>query len=221
MDAETHIPASEPTEDDKSSRLTEAQWAEIIRFYELGKKRMVELSEEYGVSRQALSKRFKRDGVVFGSKTEEVAEAVTAGVKAAVETAAGAAVAASLERYADQRMAWIEETRLNGYKGLKQADMLAKKIVSDALKAGKPISAVDDDLKAVHRFQKILAENALTRLDVLDANKVINEEDIPDIIFEDLTDDDIIEHHKKNNLIPEDASTEEILAELNIYEGLE
>ncbi len=160
----------------------------------------------------------------YGSRAAEVQAAVSAGVKQATTQTAAQQVAAQ-ERYNDKRAEWIEETRVAGYRALKQADMLAKKIVADALKphtggvtpAGTLASA-DDDLKAVHRFQKILIENTLTRLDILRANEIIDEDDLPSIQFEDLTDDDILAHHRENGLIDEGADPDAILAELNSVE---
>jgi hypothetical protein len=189
--------------------------------------RLSELGEKFDVSRQALWQRFRRDGVEYGSRVGEVQAAVSAGVKQAVASTVGQQVTAALERYNDKRAEWIEETRTSGYKALKQADMLAKKIVADALKlhSGGPtpsgtLASTDDDLKAVQRFQKILVENTITRLDILRANELVDEDDLPNIHFEDLTDEDILNHHKENGLIEEGEDPDEILAEINAVEIL-
>lgn len=207
-------------DNEKRTRLSDAEWAEIKELYELGKKRMVELADEYNVSRQTLSKRFKDGNVTYGSRAGEVQAAVNQGVTSAVASTTAAAVAAQIERYSEQRQAWIEETRVTGYKGLKQTDVLAKKIMQDALKTGKPPAVTQEDLKAVQRLQKILVENTLSRLEILKADEVVDEDTLPDIKLFDLTDDDILAHHRNNGLLPEDASEDDLLAELNTYEGL-
>jgi hypothetical protein len=215
MTEETTTPAEENA--DKNKRLTDSDYVEAKELYELGKMRLSELGEKYDVSRQALWRRFKADGVEYGSRKAEVQAAVSAGVKAATTQVAAQQVAQA-ERYNDKRAEWIEETRTSGYRALKQADMLAKKIVADALKASASMASTDDDLKAVHRFQKILVENTLTRLDILRANDLIDEDDLPEIHFEDLTDDDILAHHKDNGLIDESEDPDAILAEINAVE---
>lgn len=223
MNQDEELPANKEAQPEnvKAKRLTEAEYAEARELYELGKMRLVDLSERFGISRQALSQRFKGDGVVYGSRAEEMQAAVSQGVKAAVATTAGQQVAQSLERYAEKRMEWIEETRLNGYKALKQAEILAKRVVAEAIANKAPMATTDDDLKAVHRFQKIVADNALARLDILRANEVIDEDDLPNIVFEDLTDDDILAHHRDNGLLEEGADPETVLAELaEATEGL-
>lgn len=223
MEQDQHTPdeADAPVEA-KARRLTEAEYAEAKELYELGQMRLVDLSERFGISRQALSQRFKGDGVVYGTRAQEVQTAVSAGIKGAVASTTGQQVAQALERYADKRMEWIEETRLGGYKALKQADILAKRVVADAIQNKAPLASVDDDLKAVQRFQKIVAENTITRLDVLRANEVIEEDDLPSIRFEDLTDDDILSHHRDNGLLDENEDVENVLAELTgATEGLE
>ncbi|MBX4911352.1 hypothetical protein HJA82_29000 [Rhizobium bangladeshense] len=217
MTEEMNTPASEDAADPKTKRLSESDYAEARELYELGKMRLSELGEKFDVSRQALWRRFKQDGVEYGSRAAEVSAAASAGVKAAT-TAAAAQQTAQVERYNEKRAEWIEETRTNGYKALKQADMLAKKIVAEALTKKSPMSTTDDDLKAVHRFQKILVENTLTRLDILRANDLIDEDDLPEIHFEDLTDDDILAHHKDNGLIDESEDPDAILAEINSVE---
>ena len=197
-----------------ATRLSEATWAEITELYELGKFRVTELADKYGISRQALAKRFKAKGVAYGTRAAEVAAAAAAAALTATHQAAAAALA---ERFNDKRLDWIEETRVQGYKALKQADILAKRIVAEAHKNMKAMGTIDDDLKAVQRFQKILVENTLTRLDILNSDDIIDEDDLPQIHFEDLTDEDIIKHHRDNDLIDEDTDTEALLAELADY----
>jgi hypothetical protein len=216
MTDETTTPASDKNADNKK-RLSDSAYAEAKELYELGKMRLAELGEKFDVSRQALWRRFKDDGVEYGSRAAEVSAAVSAGVKQAT-TANAAQQTAQADRYNEKRAEWIEETRVSGYRALKQADMLAKKIVADAVKNSASMATTDDDLKAVHRFQKILVENTLTRLDILRANEIIDEDDLPSIQFEDLTDDDILAHHRDNGLIDENDDPDAILAEINSVE---
>lgn len=216
MEAETNTPAEEESGSKaQGRRLTEEEFAEARELYELGKARLAEIADKLNVTRQTLSKKFKDAGVVWGSRAHETQAAVAAGVKTAVTANAHQTASALVDRYAERRNEWIEETRVQGYKSLKQAEMLSKKIVGEAVKNRVSLASIDDDLKAVQRFQKILVENTLTRLDVLRADEVIDEDDLPQIHFEDLTDEDILAHHRDNGLISEDDDAEEILASIN------
>lgn len=217
---EETLPDQETGESEKRTRLSEAEWAEIRELYELGKARMVDLAKDYNVSRQTLSRRFKDEGISYGSRVGEVAAAANAGATAAVASSTGAAVAAALERFNDKRLGWIEETRVVGYNSLKQADMIAKRIIAEAVKNKAPMASTGEDLKAVQRFQKILVENTLSRLEILNADQVIDEDNLPEIHFSDLTQEDILAHHRGNSMFPDDATDDDLLAELNEYEGL-
>ncbi|MER9496395.1 hypothetical protein NKI86_32090, partial [Mesorhizobium sp. M0320] len=148
----------EPAEDEddkKARRLTEAERAEIREKFELGQAGTVELSDKYGISRQALSKWFKKEGITKGSRAHEVQAAINNSVKAAVGSAAGAAAAQAIERYSEKRLEWIEETRVAAIKDLKTAKQIARKIMAEALQKSAAPASIDDDLKAIHRYQNI------------------------------------------------------------------
>lgn len=209
---------SEENADDKKSdasgvgkRMSEADFVEARELYELGKSGLADLADVYGVSRQALSRRFKDAGVIRGSRAHEAAAAV----KSAVGSSPSTSAAAAIERYADKRADWIEETRLQGVKQLRIARQLAQKVVQDALSATppRPLATVDDDLKAVARFNKIICDNLARSLDILRANEHVDEDDLPMLILEDLTQEEILQHHKNTGALPEDATIEDMLAE--------
>ncbi len=207
-------------EDESSSgdakRMTDAMAAEATDLYELGVMGLAELSDKFGFSRQALSKRFKKDGVVKGSRAGEVK---------AVSTTA---VLASVERYVDKRSEWVEETRLEGVKALKQANLIARKLVIDQMKKiasgtfpGSSLGDIDGDLRAAARFNKILIDNTLASLQILRADDLVEEDDLPNLFIEDLTNEEVLEHHKRTGAMPEDMTVEEMLAEEILLEGLE
>lgn len=186
-------------------RLTEAEYAQIRDLYELGVKGIKELAEQFDVSRQTISKRFKDDGVTRGSRAHEVAAATR---KAAIEAVTPPPVVA---RYHEKREDWIEETRVKGYEALKQAEMLARKTMAEAIRGGKSPSSTEDDMKALQRYQNILSQNIESRLNLLNADEFQSEEDLPNLVVEDLTEDDILEHHKR---ISDDLSDDATLADI-------
>lgn len=208
--------ASKPS----TAKLTDAQWAEIVELYELGTAGLSELSAKYGVSRQALSRRFRDNGITRGSRAHEAAAAIK---KAASGALSGPATAILVERFADKRPAWIEETKMQGYGALKMVQQLAQKIVADHMRTATPgapapgLAMIEDDLKSVQRLGKILNDNLDARLRLLDADNFTAEEDLPSLVIEDVTDDEILEVFKNNGFMPEDATVadmEEDRAEL-------
>jgi len=194
-------------EDKKSRRLTDAEWAQIVESYELGIKGVVELADEFGVSRQNLSQRFKNNGIRRGSRAHEVQAAVQ---QAAVNQAAAAAARA--ETFAAKRAAWIEETRLQGYQMIRNATLIAAKLVGDTVKTNASMASIDDDLKAIRRFQLTLIEGIDARLNkILRADETVDENELPELPLVDLTAEDIVKHHQDIGALDEDTDIDALL----------
>lgn len=193
---------------DTTRRMTEAEWAQCVEAYELGIKGTVELAAEFGVTRQALYQRFRSNGIIEGSRAHEIKDAVKEAAKA------------QAEKFADNRMDWIEETRINGYNALKQAQAIATKIVAEALKKSDPMQTVNEDLKAVKRFQDILVDNINTRLGpILNSDQVTDEESLPSLMLEDLTAEEVIEHHRDIGALDEDTDIDQLLKSVDVEIG--
>lgn len=210
----------------RTARLTDADFAIAANDYELGHSGLSELADRYDISRQALSKRFKDaiPPIVRGSRSHEVVATVTATVAAA----AAAPAPLPVERFADRRPEWIEEARMQGYNALKQAQLIARKIVLDQVKKKDPITGesmplgmVDDDLKAAQRFNKIIVENVAATLLLLNAAEHIDDADLPILTIEDLTDEEVLQHHKNTGAMDEDATIEDMLAESQEFGDLD
>lgn len=176
-------------------RLTDADFAEAKELYELGKATIAQLSEQYSVSRQTLSKRFRDAGVTHGSRSHEIA--------AATGAAAKGLSAATAARFEDRRPEYIEETKQQGYQILKQAKLLGQKIIADAIKATRPLETVDGDLRALGRYVKAQTELLDSTLRLLGADDYEDEADLPTFKVEDLTIDDILEHMEKSGVDPD------------------
>lgn len=199
------------SENARSKRLTEAEWAQIVEAYELGLKGVVELASEYGCTRQNLSTRFTNNGIKRASRAHELQDAVK---QAAVNNAA--ASAARAETFADKRKAWIEETRQQGYQLIKQASGLAAKAVIDQARSSGPMAAIDDELKAIRRFQTIIIEGVNARLtSILRADESVDENELPQLPIIDLTADDIVTHHQAIGALDEDTDIEELLSSVD------
>lgn len=198
------------TENSTSDRMTDAQFSIARERYELGTHGLVELADEFGVSRQALSKRFKNNGVKKGSRAHELAEAAGTAQKEATAAAEKAS-----ERFNERRAELIEETRMEGLKALKQARLIAQKTIVDEMKksSGASLGNIDDDIKVIARYSKTLLDNLEGSLRILKSDEHVDEEDLPGLVIEDLTNEEILEHHKNTGALPEDATVEEMLAE--------
>lgn len=192
----------------QGKRLTNEEFLAAKDLYELGKMGIADIAKDLGVSRQALSRRFTLSGIIKNSRVNEL--------NAQANAAAIAAAKATTERYAEKRTEWIEETRLEGVKGLKQVRMIGQKIIGDAVKASTAagtrinLSLVDDDLRALSRFNKVLIDNFNTALSILKSDEHVDDEDLPILTIEDLTDEDILKHHIATGALDEDATIEDI-----------
>lgn len=183
-------------------RLTPAERVEACELFALGKANASTLSAKYGVTVQALSKMFKANGIVYGERAGELKQAVSQGVKNATQN--------TVEKYAENRERWIEETRVHGYNDLKTATNVAKKVLADAIKAGNPLASTDANFKAAQRYVRIIREATESRLRLLDATNVVSEDDLPKLVIEDLTAEKIVEFHRENG-VDDDEELDEIL----------
>jgi hypothetical protein len=194
------------TEDEGSpARLTDEQFAEASFLYENGKAGIGDIADRYGVTRQALSQRFKNNGVIKGSKV--VGSAAVAQAASATEP----------DRYADKRPIWIEETKIDGYKAMKQIGLITQKKLIDAARAGSNLSILDDEFKAIGRAAKIVIDTTKGRLDLLDADGYVDEDDLPVLQVEDLTAQEILQHHIDTGAFEEGSTIEDMLAEDALY----
>lgn len=191
--------AEKMTEETKDTsgpaRISDTAYTEMVKLYERGDAGISELAEKFKVSRQSIYKRFKSDGIEKGSKSSVVeAEKI-------------------VESFVDRRSAWIEETRFQGYQALRQVQLMARKVAIDAQKAGARVGTVDDDMKTLGRLHKILCDNVLVSLKVLRADEHIDEDNLPTLTIEDLTSEEILDHHKLTGAMDESATIEDMLRE--------
>lgn len=186
-------------------KLSDADFAEATNLYELGQEGLRELADKYGCSRQNLFQRFKNAGVKKGSRTHELTDAAA---KSVIEAAKEAALAAT--RFTARRADLIEETRMQGLAQLKQTRLLAQKVVTDAIKGGHSLASVDEDMKMIQRFSKMLTENLTTSLLILKSDEHVDQEDMPVLRIEDLTNDDILRHHKNSGVLEQSATVDDL-----------
>ncbi len=179
-------------------RMADGEFEEARLLYERGEMGITEIAEKFDVSRQSLYKRFKHHGVKYGSK-RAVVEAENA-----------------VKRFFENRTGMIEETRMQGFNALKQIRAIALKTAIDKIKSTVgSIGDVDDDMKTIARLNKVVIENVDASLRILRADDHVDEDALPSLIIEDLTDEEITEHHRMTGVLSDD----ETLLDLEIDEA--
>lgn len=174
----------EGSEDDDTSsgghRIPEDKWIEMETAYELGVTTQGDLAAKYGVSRQSISRRFKRRGITSGSKASQIAAAATA--------AATAVAAKRASEFAEKRADMVEQTRMEGYNTIRIAGQLMTKLISDTRASSHSLATIQDDLKVLVRYQDAWIRGTRARLkDILNADALVDEATLPSLVIDDIT----------------------------------
>ncbi len=176
------VEAVESVEEPK--KLTAEQWAAIRDRYERGGVKAADLAREYGISTSAISQHFKKYKVVAGGRAKAEAEAEVAA------TAAAAPPAPAKLTFADKRLAREEQTREEGYNLIRMARMKQARALAEAEKTGTPIAAMKEAVR-VYRMQiASIAEAVRFELEILQSDKFIKEDELPNIEIRDLSDEE-------------------------------
>lgn len=194
-----------PTEDLGSSQedrsgyssgryLTEVEWADIRRRYELGEASAKELAAEYGVTASALSQHFKKHKIIKGSRKHEMTKIATTAVEKRAE-----AEAEELSKFARLRAERIEQTKEHYYLGHTFIDneilRILDKVKKDHATTGStsPPRYGDqmESMKALFQAKRALEIGRKERYAVLDIGIVSEDDKLPSLEIRDVTDDDI------------------------------
>jgi AcrR family transcriptional regulator len=197
-----HSETAESGETGSGKRLTAAQWTEICTLWELGEVKIDELAKRFDVSRQSIMRHFKKNGIVRNSRKSDVRTAIVAGV-------ASATTSAVIANFADKRKQRIEDTREAHYQAADYLSRLTNKLITDALRASKPVSSIKEDIKALRMASAIQEQSFRIRIDVLNADQEIDENELPTLTIEDLTDEDIASIQTKTS--DDDLGDEDLL----------
>lgn len=194
-------PASSAPEKE-SKRLTPAQWTEICTRYEYGHASAAQLSREFGVSGTALHAYFRRHNIKGNSKKEEVSAAVASAIKESIVPP---------ESFAAKRRGRIEEAKEQALEDLNLVRRWTRNVVAEAITGKRKPATIGHDLKALRLASAIFAENRQERYAVLDVNSNLDENELPTLQIEDLSDEEIIQLQQKTD---DDEAEVEDLAEL-------
>ena len=177
-----------PTVKKPRARLTEKEWRQATTLYEAGEVTIEDLAKKFDRHPQSFIKRFKRDGIVKGSKSAALKAKVEEKVKE--EAVNDAAIIAGR----------IKETKEEHYK---MASALAKLTWAEVLKAkqdGVPVGAALNNLKALDTAMAVLKKAREERYAVLglDRPDAIDENDVPELVIQELTAEQIAALRERN-----------------------
>ena len=170
-------------EDEKVKRLSTAQWAEITALWEHGKATAKEISVKYEISETSVFRYFKRNGITWKSRIDEV--------KTAAAAAASGATAVGVSDFIEKRQERIEETKEKHYSYQKALDDLLMSRIIEAAKAKTPIATLSEDIKAIRGAKAALAIGRRERYAVLGAENEIDDRELSNLLIEEKTDEDI------------------------------
>lgn len=172
----------------RRAQLNPRDWRKATALWESGEATLEELAEKFDRHPQSFSKYFKKHGIVKGSKAKELKEKVEKKVQE--EVVNDAAIIA----------ARIKETKEEHYK---MASALAKLTWAEVLKAkqdGIPVGAKLNDLKALDTAMAVLKKAREERYAVLglDRPDAIDENDVPELVIQELTAEQIAALRERN-----------------------
>jgi hypothetical protein len=171
--------------------LSAEQWTEIRDAYERKSTPITILAEKYGVSKSAISQHFKKHKVARGALAGEEA-------LAAVEAAAKTAPAPE-PTFAEKRTARIVQTREETYNWLRMLSVRGLKMLAEAEASGSVPASVKESTRTLAIQTKQIIEAGDCRLRMLEADKHVNEEELPQIHIRDLTEEDILKIREEDD----------------------
>ncbi|MFP5300026.1 hypothetical protein R2R70_02270 [Cobetia sp. SIMBA_158] len=158
-------------------RMTPAQWTEARAMWASGEFTLEQISEKFAVTRETLSRRFKKDGVVKGQSQ----------VDKRVEEEIVQQVVSNQDKWAER----AEHVRETYYKTAETIRNMNLKVIGDAMKGPGAFSA-QPDLKAlgmlISNLEKLrVGQFAITGLD----KELAEDDEIPELLVRSLTDSEI------------------------------
>ena len=125
----------------KYSRLSPSQWEQVVVLWELGKATYRELSQMFGISEENIRVGLKKRGAVKGSRAAEIGEAV-------------------VEASKDDIQKKLEEINRFKRRYIGFGDVISTltiKEITEAVKAGVPLSTRKENLLALNKAASTLA----------------------------------------------------------------
>ena len=168
------------SEQKRSKRLSKIERAEAQALWETGHVTLQQLSEKFGVTPESLSRFFTKNGIVKGSKSEEIAAEIQEKVKKDV---LGETEVLSVR---------IKETKEEHYRMSMGYAKLAWAEFLKAKQDGVPFASLIPSLKALELGMRIAKMSREDRFSILGLDKAdaVDENELPSLEISTLTDEE-------------------------------
>lgn len=185
-----------------AKRLTQEQWDEIERAFRMGEDTITGLAARYAVSAPTISKRFKVKGLHHGMDKPSPATAV-AGQAAAI--AAAQLAAAPKKTFAERREENIEKTKNTSYEIHNAIQIMIGNMLREIAGPAKvPAQAKMADIKALNWLAKTNEIARIGKYVLLDIMPDPDAVEMPTIIIDDLSEQEIEELSRRHGDEDED-----------------
>jgi hypothetical protein len=167
----------------KRKRITPAEWATANALWESGQHTLGEISKQLDISKEHLSRQFKKNNVEKGAKVADI----TGRVEEEIINAAAAATKLRVTR--------IGETKEQHYVWADAVIKMMMMSVGKANKAGSPMAIVDADAKAGERVLSVLSKAQQIKWQCLGLDKedFVGTDELPELPIKNLTEVEIEE----------------------------
>lgn len=179
MPASLKIPLTDEEKARFMKRLTKNQWATARAKWETGEFTLAQLSEEFGISRESLSRRFTKDGSVKGSKK--------------IEREIRDRLAAPSINEMEETARKIKQTKQEGYDTARSIAQLVGRTLMKAQTEGKPFGNYVKDFQALKAAAEAFKLSRTERWEILGLDKDIAlDDEMPELVVRDLTEGEIV-----------------------------
>lgn len=178
----------------KKRRMTPAQWAEARAMWASGEFTAEQIGEKFGVARETLSRRFKKDGVKKG--------------QSAIDKRVEAEIIEKATQNVDKWAERAEQARESFYKTYEMLHKMTVKTIGDAHR-GAGLFSAQPDLKALQMASSVMDRVRVNQWAVLGLDKEsLDDEEIPELLIRELTPDEVQRLKVMQNSVNEDEEIE-------------
>ncbi len=175
---------SEKASDPKQKRLTPDQWREIERHWEYGTMGTKEICAEYSITPQAVAQHMRNSPTVKKNSKIHLNKAAVNAAGGIVPAPAAAIVQSDFEAKKKER---IERTKDHIFRSSEANYIIFSRMQKELIAGTRTVESFEKAFKVLRQGETFLQINADNRYKVLDIDNDINEQDLPVLVFEDLT----------------------------------
>ena len=190
------------SEKSKPVKLSTREWAEVEAKYKTGDYTAKELGHTYGVSPATITAHFHKNKIKKGEDANKL-------IQEAREQVADEEAKQASETYQK-----IIETKEEHYRYAKAVAGLTYNLIANSIRNKQSLGGLTDEMKAMKDAAAIFQQTQKARWDVLGIDKWEDmEEDLPTLIVEDFTNEEIREIQKRQSHTMFNEDVDEQIAE--------